>query len=139
MATNQQSAAAPSHARSDTYSSTDTSTEVSSEEYLELLGDDYTRRILNALIDEPRTGREIMDATDISKPTVYRRLQRLEDAGLVAAEQRIDLDGHHCKQFRAVVETIDFEFDENGIHVSLDMDPDLQSSTRSPSIAPADD
>lgn len=139
MATNQQSAAAPSHARSDTYSSTDTSTEVSSEEYLELLGDDYTRRILNALIDEPRTGREIMDATDISKPTVYRRLQRLEDAGLVAAEQRIDLDGHHCKQFRAVVETIDFEFDENGIHVSLDMDSDLQSSARSPSIAPADD
>lgn len=139
MATNQRSGAASSHARSDSYSSTDTSTAVSSEEYLELLGDDYTRRILNELIDQPRTGREIMDATDISKPTVYRRLQRLEDAGLVAAEQRIDLDGHHCKQFRTVVETIDFEFDENGIHVSLGMDSDLQSSNPSPSIAPADD
>jgi DNA-binding transcriptional ArsR family regulator len=139
MATHQRSAVDSSSTCDDSYSDLSTSESVSSAEYLELLGDEYTRRVLSAIIDEPRTGREIIDTTEISKPTVYRRLGRLEEAGLVATEQKLDLDGHHCKRFRAVIEEIDFEFGQNGIRVSLDTESRSQSSERGPAVAVADD
>jgi DNA-binding transcriptional ArsR family regulator len=137
MATQQRTAADPPYSRDRSYSDSTAPDAVSSSEYLDLLGDEYARRILSALVDEPMTGRELIDTTDISKPTVYRRLSRLEEAGLVASEQKLDLDGHHCKQFRSVVEGIDFEFGENGICVSLDTDS--QSDERAAPLALADD
>jgi DNA-binding transcriptional ArsR family regulator len=95
---------------------------VQAEDVLELLGDEYTRRLLRAIVADPRTGGELVDATDMSKSTVYRRLERLEDAGLIEATQRIDPDGHHCKQFRAVVAAVDFEFDRDGVSVCVRTD-----------------
>jgi DNA-binding transcriptional ArsR family regulator len=139
MATHQRSAADKPYTSDDSYSDHSATESVSSAEYLELLGDEYTRRVLSAIIDEPRTGREIIDTTEISKPTVYRRLSRLEEAGLVVTEQKLDLDGHHCKRFRAVVEEIDFEFGQNGIRVSLDTESRPQSPERGPVVAVADD
>ena len=139
MATNQRSATDTPYSRDDSLSDPDASGAVSSAEYLELLGDEYTRRVLSMILDEPRTGREIIEASGISKPTVYRRLSRLEEAGLVATEQKLDLDGHHCKQFRAVVEAIDFEFRENGIRVSLDTASRSEAPEQRPALAVGDD
>jgi DNA-binding transcriptional ArsR family regulator len=137
MATHQRSASDSPYPYDNSSSDTPASDSVSSEEYLDLLGDEYTRRVLVAIMDQPRTGREIIDATDISKPTVYRRLSRLEEAGLVASDQQLDLDGHHCKQFSVAVEKIDFEFGENGICVSFDAE--TRSRERSSRVAIADD
>jgi hypothetical protein len=50
---------------------------------LDLLEDEYTRRILEALAEEPRPARELIEATDASRATVYRRLNSLQDHGLV--------------------------------------------------------
>jgi DNA-binding transcriptional ArsR family regulator len=91
---------------------------------LELLGDEFTRDVLQALGDGPRTGREILDATDVSRPTVYRRLNRLQEAGLVEAETKIRQNGHHCKQFRLVVEQFDFGLDADGFSVDARADAD---------------
>jgi DNA-binding transcriptional ArsR family regulator len=139
MATNQRSATDSPHTRNDSSDDPSASNSVSTDEYLELLGDEYARRILSEIMDEPRTGREIIDRTGISKPTVYRRLNRLEAAGLVTDGLELDLDGHHCKRFRAVVETIDFEFSEHGISVSIDTDSQSRPTDRRSRFAVADD
>jgi len=67
-------------------------------ELLDLLGDEYTRRVLESLVEQPRTGSEVVDAADVSKATAYRRLEELEAAGLVETTLRVDAGGYHCKQ-----------------------------------------
>lgn len=133
MATHQPSTTGPPDSPAEPYTRNRSHTEavptVPAEELLELLGDEYTRSVLQAITDQPRTGREIIDATDASKPTVYRRLDRLEDAGLVETTQRLDPDGHHCKQFHVVIDGLDFEFGQDGVCVSVQTDAQSESHT----------
>jgi DNA-binding transcriptional ArsR family regulator len=100
-----------------------------------LLGDEYTQRVLTALGDQVRTCQEIISATDVSKPTVYRRLGRLEEAGLVETTQRVDPDGHHCKQYHAVVEEIDVEFGRDGLRIAIETDPAAARHRAPPMLA----
>lgn len=90
-----------------------------SEELLELLGDEYARAVLRTIADEPKAGQEIAEETDASAPTVYRRLEELETAGLVEAEMVFDDRGHHYRQFRAVFESANLRFDGEGVSVSV--------------------
>lgn len=89
------------------------------ERVLEMLGDEYTRRVLRAVTEQPRTGPEIAEALDMSKATVYRRLERLEEANVVASTRKLDPKGHHCQQFHAVVSGFEFEFGRDGMDVSV--------------------
>jgi len=93
------------------------------DELLELLGDDHARRVLHEIAAEPRTGRELVAAVDVSKSTVYRRLERLEAAGLVESTRRIDPDGHHRKQFHAVDAVLEFDLCRDGLRVSVGAEP----------------
>lgn len=86
---------------------------------LSLLGDDYTRRVLAAVSDGPRCGRAVAEAADVSRPTAYRRLNDLRDAGLVRTDMCIDEDGHHRERFEAVVERVDVTLDDEDIAVSV--------------------
>jgi DNA-binding HxlR family transcriptional regulator len=90
---------------------------VSSETILAVLGDGYARRLLSLLIDSPRTGRELSEETDMSRATVYRRLERLQKNGLVRTEMQIDPDGHHRKEFHATVSGFDFDVGTEGIEL----------------------
>lgn len=141
MATNQPSTTGPRDSPGEPHTPNRSHSEpvptVPAEELLELIGDEYTRRVLQAVTDQPRTGREITDATDVSKPTVYRRLEKLETAGLVEATQRLDPDGHHCKQYHAVIAGFDLEFGQDGVCVSIQTD--TQSESCSPRGFVADD
>lgn len=88
---------------------------IPSETVLSLLGDTYARRILLLLVERPRTGRELTTATDMSRPTVYRRLERLREAGLVGSELQLDPDGHHRNRFHATVNGFEFDIGPSGI------------------------
>jgi DNA-binding transcriptional ArsR family regulator len=82
---------------------------------LKLLGDDYACDILCALADGPRTGRELSNQFEMSRPTVYRRLDRLTDAGIVKSTIQSDPDGHHRQAFYLVVDEFEFQLHEDGI------------------------
>jgi predicted transcriptional regulator len=111
---------------------------VETEELLELLGDEYTYRVFQAVVEQPRTGRELIEAADVSKATVYRRLERLEEAGLVESTMRVATDGNHCKQFHAAVQSVEVTFGADGFTASVE--PDGHSSARrSAHGRPADD
>lgn len=79
---------------------------------LDLLGDEYTRAVLRAVADEPRSGTEVADMTTMSKPTAFRRLNRLAEVGLVTVRQRIDTDqGHHHKVYEASLDTLEVDLE----------------------------
>lgn len=90
------------------------------ESLLELLGDEYTQRVLSAIGDDAVTGRELIDRADVSKATAYRRLDDLQEAGLVESTLHIDPDGHHCEQYRLAVSRLAISFGPEGFDVAVE-------------------
>jgi len=98
----------------------DDQADVSGGELLELLGDPYTRCVLTAVVESPKSGSDIVEETDVSKATVYRRLEELCDAGLVESRTVFDPDGHHHEEFEAVVDTVAVDFDGGDLCAEFD-------------------
>lgn len=86
--------------------------EPTAAELLELLGDEYTRSVFEAVAEKPRSGRAVAEAADVSRPTAYRRLNELRDAGLVRTEMVISEDGHHREEFEAIAESFSLSLDD---------------------------
>jgi DNA-binding transcriptional ArsR family regulator len=95
-----------------------TQTSNAAPERLSLLDDEYTREVLIALSSGPQRGRDLETVCDASRPTVYRRVNRLEEAGLVKAEMTVDPDGHHCKKFRLVRDRLTVAIEDGTITVT---------------------
>ena len=90
-------------------------------ELLELLGDEYTRRVLEAVADQPRSGTAVATAASVSKATAFRRLNRLEEAGLVETHPSIDLEnGHHHTLYRASFDGISLEIRSGDLSVAIE-------------------
>ena len=89
------------------------------DELLALLDDEYARAILAELTTEPMSVSELCTACEMSDPTAYRRLNRLEAVNLVTEEQVLDPDGHHHKRYRATVEEVSVRFDNGEYIVSV--------------------
>lgn len=87
---------------------------VDPDELLSLLGDEYTREILTTLGNESLPAIEIVDRSGISRPTVYRRLNRLEAAGVVEAAMTLHPDGQHRKEFRVAVDGLELPLGSDG-------------------------
>ena len=94
----------------------------SGEELLELLGDEYTRRVLQAVVSEPKSGREVVEEASVSKATAYRRLETLQEAGLVESRTVFDPDGHHHEQFRAILDGVTVELRDEGVTTAIHTD-----------------
>lgn len=92
----------------------DDSPAIAFDELFALLGDEYVADILQALSSGEMPARTIADECDMSRPTVYRRLERLTEAGVVASRLRPESDGHHRQQFRLVLEGVAVQFREDG-------------------------
>jgi len=87
---------------------------------LELVTDEYALAVLEALGDGPKRGRDLIEGTEGSRSTVYRRLNRLVDAGFVRAETALDPDGHHCKEFRLVRSTLTVTVENGDLRVTAE-------------------
>jgi DNA-binding transcriptional ArsR family regulator len=81
---------------------------------LALLSDEHARAILEELGEEPLSAREIFDRLDVSRATVYRRLERLESAGLVTSSTAIHPDGHHRDRFDLALNRIHVRVGHDG-------------------------
>lgn len=104
----------------------------SPDDLLEVLGDEYTRTVLEAVLDRPRSGAEVADVTPVSKATAFRRLNELVDRGLVETKQCLDTnEGHHHKQYRAVIEAVSVTFGDDGIEISVETEPSTRTQALS--------
>lgn len=85
-----------------------------------LLEDEYAREILVETHDEPRSARALSEACDASRSTIYRRIERLQDQGLVESRQQLDPDGHHREVFVATLRRVSVELTDDGFVVEVD-------------------
>lgn len=69
-----------------------------SEDVLDTLCDEPTRVIIEQL-SEPMTANELSEACEIPLSTMYRKLDRLTDASLVAESTEIRRSGQHTTRY----------------------------------------
>jgi len=91
----------------------------STEDLIDLLSDEHAREILGAIRTESKSGRTLAAECGMSRTTVYRRLNRLREAGLVTGRMEYDSDGHHRRRFEVAVERVGIELDESGFEAEL--------------------
>ncbi len=100
-------------------------TERSPEEILDLFGDGRARRILLLTSDSPMSATALADELDVSRPTVYRRVNTLVKYGLLREDFEIDTDGHHYRTFEAVLNEITFRIEDGHLRVTVGVDESL--------------
>nr|WP_282594387.1 winged helix-turn-helix domain-containing protein [Halorientalis brevis] len=101
----------------------DVSDEVPLETVISLLDDATVRTILTATNVEALSAKELSEQADVSQATVYRRVERLTDVGLLTERTRPRADGHHDTVYVATLAELsiqlaggefEFEVDRHG-------------------------
>lgn len=89
------------------------------EEILDTMGDRHARRVLAAISREPKSAKDLAEECDLSLPTVYRRIDMLEEYDLVRDETLVADDGNHYKVYESNFEStvISLEDDEYKVQI----------------------
>ncbi|MFB6160629.1 MAG: winged helix-turn-helix domain-containing protein [Haloferacaceae archaeon] len=75
------------------------------EAILDAFGDRRARHVLAVVGREPRSAKAIAEELDLSLPTVYRRIEDLQDYDLVVDRTEIGDDGNHYRVFECNFES----------------------------------
>jgi DNA-binding transcriptional ArsR family regulator len=65
------------------------------EEILNTIGDESARDVLAAISREPKSAKQLAEVCDMSLPTIYRRLELLQEHDLIDERTAIADDGNH--------------------------------------------
>jgi len=95
------------------------------ETIFDVLGSERARRILALASVQPVSADRIAEHTDMSLPTIYRRVNALEEYDLLEADTRIDTDGNHYKTFETNLERVCFEIEDGGFDVDIRLRRDM--------------
>ena len=89
------------------------------EDILDTIGDQHARRVLAAISREPKDAKELADECDLSLPTVYRRIEMLDEYDLIKDETLVAEDGNHYKVYQSNFEStvISLEDDEYKVRI----------------------
>lgn len=91
---------------------------VESTRLLSLLGDEFVMAILQTISEDAAPAREIAEEVGVSRTTVYRRLDRLEEVGLVETSMVYSPDGHHRQEYAVAVDRVQLDFGDGSLEVS---------------------
>jgi predicted transcriptional regulator len=86
---------------------------------LEAVSDKYSRLIMETTMTKPKTALEISAEHHIPISTVYRRLQTLHDAKLLAISGSISEEGKRYFMYKSKIQQITTSFNGNAIDVSI--------------------
>ena len=102
--------------------------------FLDLLGDDLDRRILELTDEQPRSAEEVAERCESSLPTVYRHVDDLVSAGLLTERAKYDDEGNHYKRYAATLReaTVRLDDGELGVDVTADDGPAGEGFAGSP-------
>ena len=73
---------------------------------LEIMADRYSRELLRTTRELPKSALRISQETGIPISTVYRRIQKLQDAGVVRVSGEINLEGKKHFLYQSKVKAI---------------------------------
>ena len=94
-------------------------------EIASLIDDEYARRILAETSVEPMSARTLSERCDASLPTIYRRLDQLEESQLVTERTEIEQDGNHYSVYEACLEKIELELDDGEFDLRVSRSEDV--------------
>lgn len=100
----------------------DRSGTVDIELLLELLSDEYARELLRKLEEGAKGARELAEQCEMSRPTVYRRLDRMTEAGIIDSQQSSMTTGRQRTEYNLVVGAVEFNVHPDGVTGSVDSD-----------------
>lgn len=92
-----------------------------SPELFDLVIEPTTRAVLEAVDDEPLSAKELADRCDVSGPTMYRRVNAMEEFDLLTTGTQIDPNGNHYTVYESNVDQIEVEIDPSNGEVSVDL------------------
>lgn len=94
---------------------------------LEVLADKYCKQILQDTLEKPKSAMELSADKKIPISTVYRRLQTLYDAKLLAISGSINEDGKKYFLYKSKVKSISLNCDLDD--TSIEIVPNLTSTS----------
>jgi predicted transcriptional regulator len=86
---------------------------------LSLLDDECARTILIATSEKPMSADALSEECDASAPTIYRRIDRLDEHDLLEEQQEMDPDGHHYKTYAARLERVAVDIKDGTMDVDV--------------------
>lgn len=93
---------------------------------LDALDDPESRSILHHTV-EPMTANELIEACDIPKSTLYRKLELLSSASLLRERDSINPEGGRVTHYERSFENVTISMDDNG-EFSVSIDRPVQST-----------
>jgi len=92
---------------------------------LEVFADDYSRTILLAAEEEPRTAKDLSEVCDASLATIYRRISTLRSHNLIAVHSTIGSGGEHKQLFETTVEAFHVSIADGEFELSVETRDEL--------------
>ena len=95
------------------------------EEILQIMADKYSRDLLRVTQNFPKSAFKIADETGIPISTVYRRIQKLRDLGLLRTSGEITLEGKRHALYQSKVKAISSTVTGEFINVEITPNPPI--------------
>ncbi|MFB6250498.1 MAG: ArsR/SmtB family transcription factor [Halobellus sp.] len=86
---------------------------------LDVLSDEYARSILAVTSVKPMSAQQLADECGMSEPTVYRRVERLQEHDLLEERTEIQDDGNHFSVYAATLSEVSIELDEGSFEADV--------------------
>lgn len=94
--------------------------EAAKQRILSAMADEYSRKILTATIEDPMSALELSKKYEIPITTVYRRIEELVEAGLLAAvKSGRTTDGKWYDLYRSLLKRIDVSFEQGAVSIDV--------------------
>ena len=87
----------------------------------DVLGNEHARQILALASVEPVSADDLAEHTDASQPTVYRRVNVLQEYDMLTEETELDAEGNHYKTYRTSLERVCFDVENGGFTVDIEL------------------
>jgi len=96
------------------------SDEAAKQRILSAMADEYSRKILTATIEDSMSALELSKKYEIPITTVYRRIEELVEAGLLAAvKSGRTTDGKWYDLYRSLLKRIDVSFEKGDVRIEV--------------------
>ncbi len=90
---------------------------------LQIMSDKYSRDLLRITRDLPKSASSIAQETEIPISTVYRRIQKLQDIGIVRVSGEINLEGKKHFLYHSKVKAISTKIAGESINMEIIPNP----------------
>lgn len=89
------------------------------EDILRLVSDQYSRKIINAIQDEPKSAIQISKDIGTELSVIYRRLHKLEKYNLLKTTFKITSDGKKSYYFQCKINGMNASYENGDFKVNL--------------------